>query len=122
MKRDMDLIRALAQFLEDKPDDKPVEAPPISGYSELQIKQHLVLMHEAGLIRCERVRSTTDPERVIYVLPFGLSWQGHEFLDAARDETVWRKVTAEIKAKGLSVTFAVLQALLLEAVKKSAGL
>jgi hypothetical protein len=122
MKRDMDLIRALAQFLEDKPDDKPVEVPPISGYSELQIKQHLLLMHEAGLIRCERIRSTTDPERVIYVLAFGLSWQGHEFLDAARDETVWRKVTAEIKAKGLSVTFAVLQTLLLEAVKKSAGL
>ena len=122
MKRDFDLVRKLLLFFEDKPNDEAVQVPPIEGYPELEIKYHLVLLHEAGLLRCETVTSQSTPDRVIYVIPFGLTWQGHEFLDASRDETLWKKVTTEIKEQGLAVTFAVLQALLVAAAKKAAGL
>lgn len=99
--------------LEDKPDDRPVvEVPPIEGYSELQIKYNLLLMHEAGLIRCEIMRSTSTPERVTSVIPFGLTWQGHEFLDASRNETVWQNVVERLKQTGISATLSVLQSLL----------
>lgn len=82
MKRDFNLVRKLLLFFEKKADAKPVKAPAIEGYSELEIQYHLVLMHEAGLLHCETVTSESTPDRVIYVIPFDLSWQGHEFLDA----------------------------------------
>ena len=122
MKRDFDLVRKLLLFFEDKPNVEAVQVPQIKGYPELEIKYHLVLLHEAGLLRCETVTSQSTPDRVIYVIPFSLTWQGHEFLDASRDETLWKKVTTEIKEQGLAVTFAVLQALLVAATKKAAGL
>ena len=108
MKRDLDLVRKLLIFFDDKPDDKAIEVPPIQGYSESEIKYHLILMHEAGFLRCERVRSSTDPERVIYLLPFALTWQGHEFLQSVRDDTVWRKLKERVVKPSSSWTFAIL--------------
>ena len=107
MKRDFDLVRKLLAFFEDKPNDDPIEVPQIDGYSEQEIKYHLVLMHEAGFLRCERVRSLTDPERVIYVLPFELTWQGHEFLQSIKDDTVWRKLKERVIKPSASWTFAI---------------
>ncbi len=118
----MELIRELHKFFEDKGDDKPVEVPPINGRTDSEIKYHLVLMDQAGLLRCERMRSKTDPERIIRVLPFSLTWQGHEFLDAARNDTVWNNVMKDVKSRGLSVTLSVLQSLLVSAIKGSFGL
>ena len=78
MKRDFELIRQLLIFFEEKQSPQHIEVPPIDGYDELTIKYHLVLLHDAGLLRCEPVRSSTS-ERVIYVLPFDLTWEGHGF-------------------------------------------
>ena len=49
MRRDLDLIRELLFYFEAKPDDRMEECPPLEGYSELEIKYHLLLMDEAGL-------------------------------------------------------------------------
>src|SRR2546425_4985001 len=81
-----------------------IEVPPIDGYDELTIKYHLVLLHDAGLLRCEPVRSSTS-ERVIYVLPFDLTWEGHEFLAKVRNEGVWKKIRSTVASKGGSLAF-----------------
>lgn len=110
MKRDFELIRKLLIFFEEKESPAHVEVPPIEGYDDGTIKTHLVLMHDAGLLRCEPIRSSTS-DRVIYVVPFELTWAGHEFLDKIRDETVWRKIRGFISSKGGSVAFSVLNEL-----------
>jgi len=46
-----------------------------------------------------------------------MTWEGHEFLDNARNETVWKKVTAIVAAKGGSVSFEVLKSLVVETAK-----
>jgi Hypothetical protein (DUF2513) len=35
------------------------------------------------------------------VLPFELTWQGHELLDKIRNPTIWDAIRADVKAKGL---------------------
>jgi hypothetical protein len=42
-----------------------------------------------------------------------LTWQGHEFAEAARDETRWKKAMGMVADKGGSITLAVLQQLLI---------
>lgn len=53
MKRNFDLIRKLLFFFEEKESPQHVEVPPIDGYDESTIRYHLVLLHDAGLLRCE---------------------------------------------------------------------
>lgn len=110
MKRDMELIRKLLLFFDEKETPEQVQVPPIDGYNDLTIKYHLVLMYDAGLLRCEPVTSTTS-DRVIYVLPFELTWDGHEFLDTIRNDSVWQRVRETISAKGGSLAFSIISKL-----------
>lgn len=107
MKRDFELIRKLLLFFEEKQSRGHIKAPRIEGYDEGIVQYHLVLMHEAGLLRCEAVRSSTTSDRIISVIPFELTWDGHEFLDKIRNENVWRKVRDTITSKSGSLAFAV---------------
>lgn len=104
MKRDFDLVRKLLIFFEEKPGPERVEVPPIEEYDDLTIKYHLVLLYEAGFLRCEPVKSSTS-DRIIYVLPFDLTWQGHEFLDKIRSDSTWQKVKDTILSKGGALAF-----------------
>jgi hypothetical protein len=99
MKRDLELVRKLLFLFEEKPGSNLVEVPEIPGYDEWTVKYHLVLLYDAGYLRCEPVKSTSS-DRVIYVLPFELTWDGHEFLDKIRNEHVWDEVIGNIKRQG----------------------
>ena len=110
MKRDFELMRKLLMFFEEKQSPEHVEVPPMDGYDDATIKTHLVLLYDAGLLRCEPVRSSTS-DRVIYVIPFELTWDGHEFLDKVRNETVWSRIRDIIASKGGSVAFSVINQL-----------
>src|SRR5688572_13290045 len=99
MKRDLELVRKLLLFFDEKPDDKFVEVAPIPGYDDLTIKYHLILLHDAGYVRCEPVKSKTS-DRVVYVLAFDLTWDGHEFLDKIRNQYIWDEVKDQIKSHG----------------------
>jgi hypothetical protein len=47
-------------------------------------------------------------------IPKGLTWDGHEFLDAIRNDTVWNKTKRVIADKGGSIPFDVLKDLALK--------
>ena len=104
MNRDMDLVRKLLAYFDDKPDPGLIEKPQVDGYDETTIQNHLILMFDAGLLRAEPMRSSTS-DRIIRVLPFDLTWQGHEFLDKIRDEGVWQRVKSTVAAKSIPLTF-----------------
>ncbi|SDB61723.1 Hypothetical protein SAMN05660653_03226 [Desulfonatronum thiosulfatophilum] len=117
MKRDLDLVRKLLLYFEEKPDDRAEECPLIEEYSSLEIKYHLLLMDEAGLLRCER--EVTSTGRTIYVLPMSLTWQGHEFLEAARNNEFWRRAKAIVCDKSGALSFEMLKSVLLHLAKES---
>jgi Hypothetical protein (DUF2513) len=120
MKRDYDLVRKLLLYLEQKPTPEAVDCPKIEGYDDLTIKYHLLLLAQAKLIDFEPELTSTG--RIIRVLAFNPSWEGHDFIDAVRNDAVWTKLKTQASEKGASLPFEVLKSLAIEAVKKLFGL
>jgi hypothetical protein len=121
MKRNIDLIRKLLIYLEEKKDDRMIkEMPKLDDHNSAEVMYHFVLMDEAKLIRCER--EVTESGRVIKVYPFTLTWHGHEFLEASRNEDIWNKAKTVLKAKSGSLSFDLLKALLISMLGESLGL
>jgi len=120
MKRDMEVVRKLLLYFEDKPDDRAVDKVDIEGYDAKAIGYHLILLYEAGLIEGEPYVSKTS-KRIIDVMPFRLTWEGHEFLAAARNDTVWRKVLAKIASVAGDAPVAILKDLLMRALRAQMG-
>jgi DNA-binding transcriptional ArsR family regulator len=112
VKRDMELVRKLLLFLEEKPDHVVRERVELEGYDDVTIGHHLIILYEAGYIEGEPQVSTSS-KRIIRVWPNRLTWEGHEFLAASRNETVWKKVKAKLTAGAGDIPIAILKELLL---------
>lgn len=104
MRRDMNLIREILFAVEEKKDiDTPMPLL-VNGYSDMEVLYHYKLLKEAKLITGEIM----DAKPHVYTL----TWDGHEFLDNARNEGVWKKTMEHIKEKGESASFQIVIELL----------
>lgn len=110
MKRDFDLIRALLMRFESRDYTAADGRVKVEGYKKLAIRYHLWLLHDAGLLVCEPTRSKSS-DRVISVLPFHLSWEGHEFLDKIRDENMWERIKKRAAETGIALAFSTISTL-----------
>jgi len=119
MKRDMDLIRKILLDLENNPPEKLINRLYIVGYSREQINYHLYLMMQAGFI--EGYDVTTHNSFGTEIRPQQLTWAGHDFLDACRDEGIWVKAKEKLKSIGGEVPIEVFKVLLIEIMKKQLG-
>ena len=106
MKRNMELIRQLAIHIEAASGLLPSNEIEIDPYSQDEITYHSGLMNEANLIVTGDVADDGD------MLIERLTWSGHDFLDAAKDDKLWNRVTKTIKERVTSVTFDGLMSLL----------
>src|SRR5579859_276212 len=102
MKRDMELIRL--QLMEVEGEDPK---PDLSKYTEDQRVYHMTLLIEAGLVDGSVINNSEGYPAGTAAIR--LTWDGHEFLDASRTDTVWKKALTQIKSKGISVSFEVLK-------------
>lgn len=112
MKRDFDLIRLL---LLEREGDTSVDFSP---YNQDQINYHKALIVEAGLAEGPvkySGRQASDIPSAVHLLR--LTWEGHEFLDKARNDTVWKKAKTFILEKGLSLSIDALKIALSEYVR-----
>ena len=115
MKRDMNLIRLL--LLETEGEDPK---PDLSAYTEDQRVYHSALLIEAGLVHGEVIENGSGhPTGTVVLRP---SWAGHEFLDAARNDTIWHKASDRIKKTGVDVTISLMKEILNQLLKQSLGL
>lgn len=103
MKRDLSLCRELLLKLE------AAQASPtavyhfplgddeiaVEGWSDDQISYNLARMHEAGFF-AEHSDTTVEGGFIFS----GISWTGHEYLDAVRDPERWQKTKTGAKAVG----------------------
>jgi hypothetical protein len=120
MKRDMDLIRRILLDVEEKAGSNPIKSfdLAIPGYSPEVVSHHVLLLQQAGLLTAVNFSSSDGFD----VRPKALTWDGHEFLASARNDTVWNKVKDQVKEKLTSVPFEVFKALLLKAAAAAFGL
>ena len=120
MKRDLELVRAILLAMEQHPHGFAPDRFTIAGYDQDTIGHHIWLMAQGDLLMAHVVTCQGDASP--RALPEAITWAGHEFLDAVRHDTVWLKLKAEMKDKGLSLPFSLLQALALKIAAKLAGL
>lgn len=109
MRRDMDLIRSLLIDIEGE------DSVDLEEYTEEEIVEHKRLLIEAGLARGDML---TGADRILAIHIDGLTWEGHEFLSAARNKKLWDRARAKFGDELLSVPFAVLKAFLVDAAKE----
>ncbi|MEX2181325.1 MAG: DUF2513 domain-containing protein [Gemmatimonadaceae bacterium] len=103
MKLDYGLVREILLAM---------EAAPANTYPELQLEdredddvfEHAELLMEAGLIEGKAHHGGMGEARVVAVHLERLTWDGHQFLANAKNETLWRKATGIVVEKGGSVT------------------
>ncbi|MGH7143514.1 MAG: DUF2513 domain-containing protein [Planctomycetota bacterium] len=101
MKRDMDLIRQILLNLEAASAGALELKCVYAGHDSNEVHYHRWLILESGL--ATGLDARTMDEKYNYIL-YDLTWQGHEFLDASRDEGRWKR-TKEICNRASSVTF-----------------
>jgi hypothetical protein len=112
MKRDMELIRKILIYIQDNHDGgyetlkiptSEGSLPFLEGYNFNTLIYHLDLLFNAGL-----VKKLGDDEAALGLFEIeGLTWQGHEFLDAIRDETVWKKTQEVAQTAGVGTLTAI---------------
>ena len=104
----MELIRGLLLFVEKKTDNNSYikEPDPTEDYDEEMIDYHLNLLYKAGFVEAEPVGGGTR------WLIKGLTWEGHDFIDDARNEEVWQKAKERAGNTLSTISMEALKALL----------
>lgn len=113
MKRDMDLIRKILLAIEAHSEPYRWDVPlTIQGYEEKDICYQVKLLLEAGLIEARIITASGGKFSCAVNI---LTWEGHEFMDASRDDSRWEKVKQLVAEKTGSLSFEVLKAGLVQA-------
>ncbi len=120
MKRDMELIRELMLAIESQDGDFNYESVKTIGYDEPQIEYNLNLLIKAKLVVGEIHQFQGDPLQGGFssIPVVELSWEGHEFLENTRNESVWKIV----KEKAENVAIGVLTQVAAAETKRLFGL
>lgn len=105
MKRDPELIREILFEIEDCPAGKRLQYSVENGDDITKIK-HLELLIEAGYVngQIHHYVDNTPPNGSVS----GLTWQGHDFVSAVRDNNIWRKTKENVLKPAASWTFAMI--------------
>lgn len=95
-------------------------AVPDKGAEALEsmVWYHLGLLDAKGMIDCRLLQSDDGSIRRADV--YGLTWDGQDFLDALRDDSVWEKTKRAVRESVGSTTFDVVKCVAVEASKRMA--
>lgn len=121
MKLDMDLIREILFQTEATEHGKSIK-PDIPGYGEEEIGLHVESMIEHGLIKGLTVpNGTGSAHRILAYRIDGMTLEGQNFLNDARNDTNWKKAKEKcLEATGV-VALDLLKAFLAGLAKQTIG-
>ena len=115
MKRDMDVMRLLLLQLEG--DEKAAER--LKAYDEPLVVYNAALLVDSGLAEGSVARGGENEP--LGVAMSHMTWAGHDFLDAARNETLWEKAKQIVMKPDTSFTFETLEEYLKAEIRKQLG-
>lgn len=118
MKRDMDLVRRILLWIEQQ-DEYIDDVPKFDDVEPEVVMYHCMLLAEAHLVEAMDASNNVEPW---YYIPTRLTWSGHEFVDAARADTVWKSAKERLLAIGGTVSLEVMMQILKQLVKVKLGI
>jgi hypothetical protein len=116
----MDLVRSILLTVEEHEHGRAPRKVEIEGYSDEQIGYHVWLTGEAGLLYVAESTHMGSPSPV--AIPISMTWEGYEFLGAARQLATWEGAKEKISKAGAGLTFEILKAVLVAISKGALGL
>jgi Hypothetical protein (DUF2513) len=119
MQRDMDLIREILIQMAHHPHGYAPKIE-ISGHTGEEIGFHVWLLADAKLIKAIDVRS--DGDSGPNSLPIHITWQGYEFLEAARSQSTWETGKKAVLSKAGGLSFELMKAYLMYEAKRHLGI
>ena len=120
MKRNLDTVRKLLKEFELSPAGETIDI--VKGeYDNTpnEIVAHIELMIKAGLLEGEAYPSETGGDDYYFWIE-KITWSGHDFIDAARNEDVWNTTKRKLTQAG-SWTFSLVLEVLREEAKRRIG-
>jgi Hypothetical protein (DUF2513) len=128
--RYMDLCREILRQIEESPESASPTVK-VDGHSPEEISYHVKLLGEADLVEVGFADGRFNDEepdgsvrtrfQKVYS-PVSLTWQGHEFLDAARDDTIWQRGKERVLKVAGGLAFDLLFAALKAEIRERTGL
>ncbi|MSS11741.1 DUF2513 domain-containing protein [Clostridium sp. WB02_MRS01] len=107
MKRDMELVRKVLIKIEETVNNTAEYNIKVDDYSMDQIAYHCALLFEGGFIHDYEGQYGSGE---LYSFGVGrLTWEGHDFLDKIRSDTVWNKTKETITKQGLPMVIDVIK-------------
>ena len=114
MKRNMDLVREILLQVEASGAGKAIKLN-IADHGEEEVGLHVELMIGNGLIEGTTVPSSDGPaHRILTYWIKSMTWEGYDFLDAARNDTIWKKAKKKCLEATGGLAIDVLKASLVE--------
>ena len=103
MKRDWDTIRDILTKLENSTlPNNILQLSDFSSEEAEKISYHTELLFEANLVDGEMSKTLGRGVNDFFITR--LTWNGHEFLDAINNDTVWEKTKKSFATSGISMT------------------
>ncbi len=103
MKRDMELIRTILLSIEEQYNATAIYNLEIDGFDMPTVAYHCKIMYEAGLISDYKAQYADNE---LYSFAVGsLTWDGNDYLDKVRSDSIWDKTKNAIQQRGLPLIF-----------------
>lgn len=121
MKRDPDLIREILLRVEEAPYGTVRSHDPalllFGGHAdEPTVAHHMLLLEEGGYLDAS-IRNHPESAGPVSGVALRLTWEGHDFLDAARDEGRWEKAKEITREKSGALSFEAVKTVVAELAK-----
>jgi predicted transcriptional regulator len=100
MKRNWDTVREILTKAEELESGNELTPNEFERDRVDEIAYHVKILEESGLIKAKISENVGGPVR-FYI--DRLTWQGHEFLDAIKNDTVWKKINKVATEKGVTM-------------------
>jgi hypothetical protein len=108
MKRNMTLVRRILNWAIEQPDGCLAGNPDFGeDFTDETIGYHVYLMDQAGLVQA--AGATTLGSSSPHGILLEVTWAGHDFADAAKDDQLWKKASTTILKEGASFSFELLK-------------
>lgn len=115
MKRNMDLVRDLLfQIERGPPEQSSMDLDPPEGSSPEEVTHHIEILRESRLVNFTSQSKGTNGS---IFTELSLTWEGHEFLDSIRSNSVWNTVKSRLKHLGGSSTLGIIKELAVQIAK-----
>lgn len=104
MKRDWELIRLILARIEDKGDlSSRWFADCFPEWPAETVNYHLWLLIHSGLLtgKC----NADEPRAGFVCYGVALTWAGHEFLAAVRNDTAWHRIKSRLAERAIDLSF-----------------